>query len=234
MSDDSRTVATARLSPLEPQKTMQERVVDVIRDAILHGSLKPGEQLDQRELAQELNVSRVPVREALRKLEGEELVTFHPYQGFEVTQLSPDEIREIYEIRVKLEEMALELAVPHLTSDLCQELTPLLKSMGISAREDPVRYTVLNTEFHKKLYSPAGRPRLFSLIEMLRDWLKPYHVTDVMNPARAEMVMEQHRSLLEKSCEGNLDGALRALREHLATARDAVVSEAGSDGHKQA
>ncbi|MDR7541769.1 MAG: GntR family transcriptional regulator, partial [Armatimonadota bacterium] len=92
-------------------------VADVLREAILRGILLAGQQLRQDEIARELGVSHIPVREALRQLEAEGLVRLRPYRGFEVSELSPEEVEELYEIRIPLECQALRLAFPHLTDE---------------------------------------------------------------------------------------------------------------------
>lgn len=208
--------------PIGARKTMQETIADSLRTAIVQGVLKPGERLDQTELATLFGISRVPIREALRTLEAEGLVTVYPYRWAEVSVLSPDEIKEIYQIRANLEAMALRLAIPNLNEDLLQELQAFLDEM-VQALEEPVAWASLNRRFHQTLYHASGRARLCNIIEMLRNTVQPYVVTDVSLPGRAQVALGEHRELLRLCMEQDLEGAESLLRQHLLHVSDAVV-----------
>src|SRR5919204_6551984 len=114
--------ATMSISELDTEAVRRRRttpgmVADVLRDAIMRGVLKGGQPLRQDELAAQFGLSRIPVREALRQLEGEGLVTVNPHRGAVVSTLSSDELQEVCEIRSALETMALRLAIPHLDEE---------------------------------------------------------------------------------------------------------------------
>ena len=208
--------------PIGARKTMQETIADSLRTAIVQGMLKPGERLDQTELANLFGISRVPVREALRTLEAEGLVTVYPYRWAEVSVLSPDEIKEIYQIRANLEAMALRLAIPKLNEELFQELQAILAEM-VEALDEPVSWASLNRRFHQTLYLASGRARLCNIIEMLRNTVQPYVVTDVSLPGRAQAALGEHRELLRHCQERDLEGAESLLRQHLIHVSDVVV-----------
>ena len=100
---------------------MKETLVETLRDEIIRGDFVPGQYLRLEEIASRFDVSTMPVREALRDLEAEGLVTIFPHRGAIVTELSADELQDIYDIRVTLEEMATRLAVPLMTEDTLAE-----------------------------------------------------------------------------------------------------------------
>lgn len=205
-------------------RTLQELVTDRIREAILRGWLKPGERLDQAEIAERFQVSRMPVREALRTLEAEGLVKFYPHRGVEVCDLAPEEIEEIYQIRGVLEAMAVQLAVPRFTEVADQRLSAILQEMEEVA-DDPPTWTTLNYRFHKELYALSGRARLCGIIESLRNTVQPYVARDVSHPARARLAMKEHREILDACRAGNATRAAELVAQHLKHACDRLVAQ---------
>lgn len=147
--------------------TAQEVVLESLRRAILEGVLPPGTRLRQEDLASIVGSrSRLPVREALRALEYEGLVISTPNRGFTVTGLDPEDIEEIYDIRITLETHAVRLAIPLLTDEDMEELTRLYEQMSQSG--DPDAQLGAREQFYLRLYSVTTRPRLVGMISRLR------------------------------------------------------------------
>lgn len=188
-------------------------VADVLRQAILRGILTAGQQLRQDEIARELGVSHIPVREALRQLEAEGLVRLRPYRGFEVSELSPEEVEELYEIRIPLECQALRLALPHLTEEDVRKAEQVLDA--IDAADDPSVWSELNTEFHAVLYAPSRRERLLNLIRTLRTNVDRYLRLYISVMQRKQFSQREHRRILDAVRKRDEAEALRALEEHL-------------------
>lgn len=212
---------------LPSYKTMQEIVTESLREAILRGQLKPGERLDQADIADRFSVSRMPVREALRTLEAEGLVTFYPHRGVVVNALSPAEIEEVYNIRIALESMAVSLAVPRLTPLTIGELEGILGEME-RVRHDRLTWASLNHRFHTRLYSASGQARLCAIIDTLRNTVQPRVVGNVSHPDRAARAAEEHRELLELCRRGDVAGAERVVRHHLRNVCDALIQTGAS------
>lgn len=188
-------------------------VADVLRQAILRGILTAGQQLRQDEIARELGVSHIPVREALRQLEAEGLVRLRPYRGFEVSELSPEGVEELYEIRIPLECQALRLALPHLTEEDVRKAEQVLDA--IDAADDPSVWSELNTEFHAVLYAPSRRQRLLNLIRTLRTNVDRYLRLYISVMQRKQFSQREHRRILDAVRKRDEAEALRALEEHL-------------------
>lgn len=188
-------------------------VAEVLREAILRGILSAGQQLRQEEIARQLGVSHIPVREALRQLEAEGLVRLRPYRGFEVSELSPEEVEELYEIRIPLECQALRLALPRLTDQDLEQAQAVLDA--IDAEEDPSAWSELNTHFHAILYAPSRRQRLLNLIRTLRTNVDRYLRLYISVMQRKAYSQREHRAILEAVRRRDEARALRALQEHL-------------------
>ncbi len=150
----------------EAEVTALEMVLSALRTGILSGVIEPGERLRQEELADIFETSRIPVREALRALEYEGLVTSEPHRGFTVTTLDADHISEVYELRTLLESHAVRLSVPLLTDEDLRELELLHDQMEDAA--NPEAALAARERFYLRLYSGSGRARLVGLIARLR------------------------------------------------------------------
>src|SRR5919206_3238580 len=146
--------------------TAQDVVLSSMREAILTAALPPGTRLRQEKLARMFGTSRIPVREALRALEYEGLVTSLPYRGFTVTELDADDIEEVYDLRILLESDAVRLAVPLMTDEDLQILEGLYSDMTQAEAGDS--QLAARERFYIRLYSMTGRPRLVNLISRLR------------------------------------------------------------------
>ncbi len=214
-------------------RTLQELVTDRIREAILRGWLKPGERLDQAEIAERFQVSRMPVREALRTLEAEGLVKFYPHRGVEVCELSPEEIEEIYQIRIALEAMAVQLAVPRFNEEADRRLSAILQEMEEVA-DDPPTWTTLNYRFHKELYALSGRARLCGIIESIRNIVQPYVTRDISHPARARLAMQEHREILKACRAGDANLAAQLVSQHLKHVCDSLIASMRAKKPEQA
>ena len=176
-------------------QTRDGYVAERLRRAILRGHFKPGERLDQNEIAELLNVSRSPVREALRTLAAEGLVEVYPHRGAVVAELSPAEFEEISIIRVVLESMAARLAAPHIDDERIALLKDILAELDCTTDLD--RWVELNRRFHNTIYQAVHRPRLLSFIENLRITMTPYIRQYIASDEHLNAARIGHRRILE-------------------------------------
>lgn len=196
---------------LLPQKTRVDAVVEVLHAAILDGRLPPGTRLNQDRLAQELGVSRMPIREALKQLEMRGLVVLHPYRGAEVSQLSADDVEEIFEMRIALESVAIRRAVPLLKPEHFTELEQILTAMD-KAMGNPREWLRLNTRFHATIYRASGWRQLLQTIDELRHNVERYLRLYVSLLGFHEP-QEQHWAILE-ACRARDTQRAEALTHH--------------------
>jgi DNA-binding GntR family transcriptional regulator len=188
------------------RRTTQELVFEFLRDAILTGRLRGGAHLVQDKIAAELNVSRVPVREALLQLESEGLVRMEAHRGASVVWLSPEEVEEIFEIRVVLVTAAIRRVVPRLTDD---QVSRLQKIADRQQRESnmPARAR-LNHAFYATLFESLDRPRLQALMDKFEREVERY----LMPLDRPHL---GHRELVEACRRHDADQAADLVRHHL-------------------
>ena len=153
--------------PVRAAKLSKSSAPDVVRDglrkAIFDGDLVAGTQLRQDEIASRFGTSRIPVREALRQLESEGLVTLHPNRGAAVSSVSLEDVLELLEIRIGLECRALKLAIPNMVGSDFDFAAEILR--GYDEEPEPQKWGEMNWRFHETLYAPCHRPKLLSMIE---------------------------------------------------------------------
>jgi DNA-binding GntR family transcriptional regulator len=195
----------------------EEAVTAALRNAILSGRLAPGQRLAQSELAEQLGVSRIPLRDALRRLEEEALVKIDGRRGAWVTALSMRDVAEIYEMRIMLESRCVRYAVEGLTDQDVARLVELSADMDRD-EHDAAAGRAARRAFYGELYAHAKRPRMARLILQLRDNVGRYHV--IQNSDHSH---EAHAKLRHCIEIGDADGAVKIVTEHLEEARDDLL-----------
>ncbi|NKC18522.1 MULTISPECIES: GntR family transcriptional regulator [Pseudoalteromonas] len=205
-------------------KTRTQLVAEAIREKILTGEIKAGEPLRQAALADELNVSRIPVREALLQLEAEGLVNFEAHKGATVTRLSAEQIDEIFDLRALLEAELLRHSIDKLTARDLLEAEAILAELeeAMAAGDTQLATGKLNAEFHSKLYSKAQRPQTRELVDVYSKNSERYVRMHILLAGGIKTAPEEHRQLLELCRDKNTKGACDFLKKHIIGAKDDI------------
>ncbi len=207
--------------------TKREMVYRILRENIISGHLKPGSRLVLRAIAEELGVSELPVREALRRLEAERLVKVTPHSGAEVVGLCPHDIREIFAIRSVLEGYATRLAAPNISSEVLLELRELTEKMKDYALQgDAQSVGILNREFHRKIYELSPFPRLQKLIFDLWDESERSRAVFTFDQRRPLESVKEHEAILDAIEAGDGQQVEQIVREHKRRTGDILVEYA--------
>ncbi|MGH9592383.1 MAG: GntR family transcriptional regulator [Bryobacteraceae bacterium] len=205
-----------KTSPI-PRQSLSSAVAERLRDKIIRGELQEGEQLRQDAIAREFDVSRIPVREALRQIEAEGLIKIVAHRGAVVSALSPDEIEELFEMRVLLECEVLRLSVPHLTEADLQRAAVIMGNFEKALQqEDDVRaWGRLNGQFHSTLYVRANRPHFLSVIQLINNNADRYTRLQLYLTRAFDRANDEHRQLLEFCRAKNTEAACQLLARHI-------------------
>ncbi|MEQ8678068.1 MAG: GntR family transcriptional regulator [Aggregatilineales bacterium] len=204
-----------------------DAIAEHLRQAILRGELKSLEPLPQDKIANDLGVSKVPLREALAELKSEGLIIYKANRGAFVTALSSGDAKEIYLMRVALEQLALEYAIPNLSKvDIAHARSALLM---IDAEDNAQKWAELNWEFHAALYRPAEMPHLIATIKTLHVNVGRYLVLYLDKMAFQNKSHAEHHLLLEACISGNTEHARHILQQHLDDASYALQNYLNSE-----
>jgi DNA-binding GntR family transcriptional regulator len=204
-----------------PKRSLADDIVDRLREAIYTGQLAPNERLREERLAEFLQVSRGPIREALSQLEREGLVIKEPNRGATVARLSRDDLEEVYSLRLTLEQLAIRQAIrsaePHYFTELQNVVNAMAAAMdrGITIQEA----TSLDIRFHEIIYQASKNRRLYNFWSILRPQVQIFLLArHVANPDFREHIIPGHQAILDAMCSKDEPRAVALLEEHLQAA----------------
>ncbi|HEX9595242.1 MAG TPA: GntR family transcriptional regulator [Anaerolineales bacterium] len=208
-------------------KTRKDIVADAIRASILRGTFKPGEKIDQQDIADQLEVSRSPVREAMRTLDAEGLITLIPNRGAVVTERSLRELEELYFTRRLLEGVAIERSVPNMDHAILKKLGSIIEQADET--NDPEELLQLNNDFHMGTFNACYQPILLNYTQQLRDMVAPYNRLYLDQAGNKQQAWEDHRRIYAACLERDGRDARVATELHL----DRVIADLTNNIKKQ-
>lgn len=212
----------------EDKATLPLKISRILREAIFRGDLVRGQRLVQDELANALGVSRMPVREALRRLEAEGLVIIEPYRKAVVVGIEIEDVQEIYELRALLESKAVELSAGRMNEKDVAELESLVEEMKNAVRKQEFdRFIELNVKFHKHLVKYCTWRRLLSFIEML--WNGFPQQTPHILPNQMEMSELEHEAILRAIKANDAAEAARLVQNHIRRTGEHLIQKMRRD-----
>lgn len=212
-------------SPREGRpRTTQQYVLDELRRAIIRRELRPGEPIRQDALAERLGVSRVPLREALNILQGEGQVLYLPHRGYQVVELSMDDLVEVYHLRRILETEAIRLGLPTMDDeDLAALETHMADVEAAGSRGDVIGMSMANRHLHFLIFDSAGMPRLSRTIRNLWDATDAYRSLYYAGEDNRERVFAEHRAIVAAARRRDVDEVVLLHDEHRGTAVRALT-----------
>jgi DNA-binding GntR family transcriptional regulator len=211
-------------------RTLAEKAFSAIHDLILTGSLVPGQRLLIEELADRLDMSPMPIREALRRLDAVGLVEHVPHRGARVTELSVADLREVYEARLALEPLAVGRAAERFTDeDAERAAVALVRHVDGYRRGDAAAAWSAHTEFHFALYRAAGSRWLLRLITPLWESSERYRLASLPQGRSLDERRREHERILEACIARDTHAAALQLANHLALTANLVARSMGSD-----
>jgi DNA-binding GntR family transcriptional regulator len=208
------------------RKPLREVVYDSLKKSILHGKLKAGQRLIEETLANQIGISRTPVREAFHKLERDDLVSRLPKGGFAVREFTKEDVEEIFGIRIALESYASYLAAIHITEDKISALENKATESGnaLDKGEDE-KAVQLYTEFHDLLYKSCKSKKLIEMINNFRDYFYRYRSALLHAPDGFKTSISDHHQMIEAMKKKNPKLVERLVRNHLERGKEIVLKE---------
>jgi DNA-binding GntR family transcriptional regulator len=216
-----------RLVPikLDNYKPLREIVFETLRDAIITGKLSPGERLMEIQLAEEMGVSRTPVREAIRKLELESFVVMVPRKGAYVAGVSIKDIADVFEVRAALEGLAASLAAERITEEELDQLERSIVSINeVSDGKNIDKVVENDTDFHDLLYRAARNEKLIGIITNLKEQIQRFRATSLAVTGRTKIAVEEHKQIVEALSERDTELAGELARQHIENAENVMLA----------
>lgn len=205
---------------------LRDVVFQTLRQAILRGEISPGERLMEIHLAQKLGVSRTPVREAIRMLELEGLVTTVPRKGTVVAEITISDLEDVLEVRQALEELAVKLVCRKITKeqlagmkDLAAEFRETLKG------DDVVACAEADMKFHDAIYNATGNRRLIQILNNLREQMYRYRMEYLKDKDSHRVLVKEHEEILQALQAHDENKALAAISRHIDRQKEHIIAE---------
>lgn len=214
----------AKLDALPHPQPLARMAYQALKESITSGKLAPGEIYNEMALAKELNISRTPVREALLELSTNGLVTFLPRKGVVVNQYSTSDVEEIFEVRKAIELFCIEKVTLNHSKDL-KELEKIMADQKRALKiEDMGAFMACDRKFHLTLGLLVNNKRISAILDNLRDMVHLMGLEALAEKGRSEMVLKEHRKILDAIIAGDVKMARQSMEDHLEKSKEAVLS----------
>lgn len=227
----------AHVEPVEPSITLSDKGADALRDLILRGVLRPGDRLNEVELSAALGISRAPLREAIRQVASEGLLTMVTHRGAYVPDYTVEDLRDLYEVRIALETHAVRLLVDQDNPDSLAKLRKVLDEASAEIENSDSSGYPNNLDFHRMLIELTGNRQLTAMATSIDRRLQLARVRSGHLPERAVEALEEHREILNALSRGSADRAADLMTDHLRRSLAnalRLTADAGADSARTA
>jgi len=205
---------------------LRDVVFNTLRQAILTGELKPGERLMEIHLANRLGVSRTPIREAIRKLELEGLVTMIPRRGAEVAQITEKSMNDVLEVRRALDALCVELACDRISDEEIEELKKACVGFEQAVKtKDAKKIAQADVALHDIIVHATGNQRLIQLVNNLSEQMYRYRFEYIKDFTQHDRLMEEHRIIYESIVKKDKETAAKAAETHIDNQMKAIIRQ---------
>lgn len=227
MKENKNKIASLKgIKPVAKPRSMGEVAYNTLKDAILKGTLAQGQKLIETRLSLQMKVSRVPIREAIKKLERNGLVEKTDTRGFVVKNISKEEIEETFGLRALLESYAAYLTTEHIDDDLIKKLEDRIEAYRQALNAgDTERLMQLNTQFHEIIYKAAGSQKLYALINNFRDFIYRYRRPLLNSPDYAMLSLNDHEEMVAAMREKNQEKVEQLVKKHILRGKEIIIRE---------
>jgi len=202
--------------------SLVDQVIEQIRQSIFNFEYKPGDKIDLKELSEKWGVSRTPLREAIRKLEAEGLITYKAQKGFMIRSIQPEEVKKLFVVRKNLESLAGSLACDYVTDGEIKEIEKIHNKIitlpdksDFSKIEDLRVLHQLNKDFHFKIYKASKNKFLIQVISYMWNISAVYIASTLSTPGRINKIIKEHGKILLSLKKKDKAGVQKAIKKHL-------------------
>ena len=217
---------------IDSYQPLRDVIFETLRRSIISGDIKPGERLMEVSLAEQMGVSRTPVREAIRRLEAEGLVTMIPRKGTHVSELSVKDIMDVLEVRTVLDQLATSLAAKHMQPAQVKALEIIHKQYISNVEKDNMEGAIRkDVEFHDVIYAASGNPRLVAVASSLREHVYRFRVIYMKDNLIAENVLHEHEEILEALRNAQGSKASELAERHIKNQMESIIQTVNENAY---
>ena len=204
---------------------LRDQTYDIIKNMIILREIEPGKKINEEHIANEIQVSRTPIREALCRLENEGIVKIIPRRGAFVSDLTETNVKEILLIREVLEGLVVRLAVENMDAKTLEKLRKAIEKVSTIPEDDRdlINYTRSEVDFHSILLSASNNQMLKNMMEMVNAHLQIIRLRTVVIPERAQKTVKEHQQILKAIEKGDTDSAEALMRKHVRSVREVAL-----------
>lgn len=211
---------------IQNHRPLREIVYEELKLQILTGKIVPGTRMMEVELAEDMGVSRTPIREAIRKLEKEGLVIIEPRRGAYASEVSTDDIIEILEVRQNMEGLAAHMAAVRKKPDQIKQIEEVEEAYSKAVKEgDTANMIFYDSKFHKLIVEASNNRTLIKLIEPLQEMALRFRYLYYDDFKRAKNMPHEHQNIIEAIVKGDSEGAKLAADEHIRNLKEFIMTE---------
>lgn len=211
---------------IKKSKSIREKVYDILKEMIIDGKISPGERIIETDYCNRFQISRTPLREAIRMLELEGLVESQSTGGVVVKKVTKQEIYEIYRIRIALESIILEEVIKNITDRDIKKIDTVLKDTkeALNVKKEETVFSLFS-EFNNLLYDVAKLPKVTTLIHNINSYMKRFRKLSVKDTSRKQIAFEDHLAILLAIKNKDLDKAIEINKQHLEKSMNFILSQ---------
>ena len=211
---------------LQNHKPLREIVYEELKRQILKGEIAPGHRMMEVELADDMGVSRTPVREAIRKLELEGLVTMIPRRGAEVAQITEKSMNDVLEVRRAMDALCVELACDRITPEELQDLKKACDTFEAAVKTDDIKQIAqADVALHDIIVQATGNQRLIQLVNNLSEQMYRYRFEYIKDFSQHERLVEEHKVIYESTVKKDKETASNMAKVHIDNQKKAIIRQ---------
>jgi len=205
------------------RKYLRDVVFESLKDAIMNGKLEQGKMITEQQISREFGISRTPVREALYKLTATGLIRTIPHKGFLISKWSIKEIRDVFEIRIVLERLAVELFIRNYCQENLEELENITRKMEKAVQENNfVEAAKMNNKFHDLIIENSDNHEISTVMEPLKNKINIFRLISISTPSRLKISLAEHRSILDSILQKDIVNAKKLIKNHIRKVLDII------------
>jgi len=205
------------------RKYLRDVVFESLKDAIMNGKLEQGKMITEQQISREFGISRTPVREALYKLTATGLIRIIPHKGFLISKWSIKEIRDVFEIRIVLERLAVELFIRNYYQENLEELENITRKMEKAVQENNfMEAAKMNNKYHDLIIEKSDNHEISNVMEPLKNKINIFRLISISTPSRLKTSLAEHRNILASISKKDIEDAKKLIEIHIRKVLDII------------